>query len=103
MKRYTTQKTISAIKRQSYVGNISSFTTVGTGTCYLRPLSEVESSNNGFQYGVAYSVICETSLDIREMDKITIDSTDYLVKGVVNHNRGSYTPYKRALVVLPQA
>lgn len=103
MRRYTSQNVVTAIKRQTYVGNLSSFTTVGSATCYLRPLSEIESSSNGFQYGTAYNAIFETDVDVREMDKIVIDGTEYLVSGVTNHNRGSYTTYKRALVVLPQA
>lgn len=103
MQRYTSQNVVSAIMRQSYVGNISSFTAVSSATCYLRPLSEVESSANGFQYGIAYNAIFEIDVDVREMDKLVIDSVDYLVKGVANHNRGSYTKYKKALVFLAQS
>ena len=102
MNRYTSQNSVTAIKRQIYVGNISSYTSVGTAVCYLRPLSEVESSGNGYQYGTAYNAIFEVDVDVREMDRITINSIEYLVKGVANHNRGGYTKYKRALVVLPQ-
>lgn len=99
---FTGQKEITAIKRQLYVGNISSFTTVGTSTCYLRPLSEIESSNNGSQYGILYNAIFESDVDVRENDKIIIDSIEYLIKGVSNHDRGAFTQYKKALVVKPQ-
>lgn len=95
---FTTQKIITAIKRQVYTGNKSVYSVVGTGTCYLRPLSEEQASLNGFQYGTGFSAIFETSTDIREADKITIDSVEYTVRGVVNHDRGHNTSYKRALL-----
>jgi len=99
---FTGQKTVTAIKRLLYVGNISSFTTVGTSTCYLRPLSDSESSTNASQYGTPYNAIFEPGVDIRIDDKLVIDSEDYTVRGVSNHDRGTYTPYVRALVVKPQ-
>lgn len=101
MQTFTGQKTISAISRQTYSGSPSksSYSSVGTATCYLRPLSEDQSSVNGFQYGTAFSAIFETSVDIREADKITISSVVYNVHGVVNHDRGFNTSYKRALLV----
>lgn len=95
---FTNQKTISAISRQSYTAGVSSYSSVGTGTGYLRPLNEQESNFSGFQYGHAFSLIVETSLDIREGDKVTISSINYLVRGVVNHDRGGITAYKRCLL-----
>lgn len=102
MRYFTGQKTISAIKRQTYVGDKSSFASVGTATGYLRPLTEEQASLNGLQYGNGFSLIVETSVDIREMDKVTIESIDYLVRGVVNHDRGGITAYKRCLLTKPQ-
>ena len=103
MNYFTNEKTISAIKRQVYSGNLSSFTTVGTASCYLRPLNEEQSAANGFQYGQGFSMIVECAVDIREGDKVTVSSTDYTVRGVVNHDRGNYTSYKRCLLLLPEA
>lgn len=99
---FTGQKTISAIKRLVYVGDKSSYSSVGSATGYLRPLNEVENSNAGFQYGNGFSLIIETDVDIREADKITIDSVEYTIKGVVNHDRGGITAYKRCLMVKPE-
>lgn len=100
MRTFTGQKTISAISRQTYSGSPSksSYSSVGTATCYLRPLTEDQSSMNGFQYGTAFSAIFETSVDIQEADKIVISGVTYTVHGVVNHDRGISTSYKRCLI-----
>jgi hypothetical protein len=105
MKIFTDQKKITAHTRLgNYVGNLSTSTTVTNGpvSCYLRPLSEIESSNNGYQYGVAHNAIFEVGEDIQEQDKITIDSVVYTVKGVIDHSRGYRTGYIKALIIKPQ-
>lgn len=102
MKIFTSQKTISAIKRQSYTGNKSTFSTVGTGTCYLRPLSEEQASNNNLQFGRAFALIMETTLDVQEGDKVTIDAVEYTVRGVANFDYNGATKYKRAVATLPE-
>lgn len=100
MLTFTGQKSISAISRQSYSGSPtkSVYASVGTATCYLRPLTEEQAAMNGFQFGTAFAAIFETSVDVREADKLTIDSIVYTVRGVVNHDRGRNTAYKRALL-----
>lgn len=104
MLRFTQQKSVSSVKRiTGYVSGLSQSTTITTITsCYLRPLSEVESSANGYQYGTAFNAIFETGTDIRQQDKITIDGTEYLVQGVTNHDRGFATKYVRALIYKPE-
>lgn len=104
MRTFTGQKTVSAITRiTGYVGNLSASTTITTVTsCYLRPLSEVESSNNGYQYGTAFNAIFEPEDDVREQDKITIEGVQYTVKGVALHDRGFATRYLKALIFKPQ-
>jgi hypothetical protein len=105
MEYFTGQKAVSGITRISgYSGNLSQSTTVSTVTsCYLSPLSEVESSNNGFQYGHGFKAIFEPGDDVREQDKITIEGVTYLVKGTVLHDRGAHTQYLRALLIKTQA
>lgn len=100
MLRFSGQKTVTAISRQTYSGSPSksSYASVGTSTCYLRPLSEEQASMNGFQYGTAFNAIFETSADVQEADKITIGGVVYDVRGVVNHDRGFLTAYKRCLL-----
>jgi hypothetical protein len=99
---FTNQKTISAIKRQTYASDKSTFVSVGTGTCYLRPLTEEQATNNRIQYGRGFSLILETTVDIQEGDKVTINSVEYTVKGVNNFDYNGATAYKRALVTLPE-
>ncbi len=104
MRYFTNQNTITAVQRQVYTGNKSTFTTVAgfTPTGYLRPLSAEQASLNGMQYGQAYELITESGVDIRVGDKLTISSTTYTVRGVADHNRGGLTAYKKYLVVNPQ-
>lgn len=99
---FTTNNTISAIKRQSYTGGKSSYSSVGSGTGYLRPLSEEQAQANQMQWGQAFSLIVECAVDIREGDRVVVDSVEYAVKGVANHNRGGLTAYKKCLLTLPQ-
>lgn len=99
MKTFTNQKTITAIKRQVYVGNKSSYSSVGTATGYLRPLSEEQASINGVQFGQGFQLIIETDVDVREADKVTIDGQEFTVRGMANHDRGGIMKYKRCLLV----
>lgn len=106
MQFFTQQKSITNIERQVYNGanTLSSMTTTGvTATGYLRPLTEEQMSNNGMQYGTGFSLIVETSIDIREGDRLTIAGATYTVRGVVNHDRGGVTAYKRCLLLKPQS
>lgn len=104
MLTFTTEKIVTAIKRQSYSGSPakSTYTSIGTATCYLRPLSEESASMNGMQYGLGFSAIFEIGTDIREADKITINDIEYTVRGVVLHDRGFATQYLRALLTKPE-
>lgn len=90
------------IKRQTYVGSKSSYATVAAGFGHFRALSEEQASVNGLQYGKAHSLETELGVDIREADKVVIDSVEYTVRGVATHNHGSTLDYKRALLTLPE-
>ncbi len=103
MRTFTNQKTISAINRQTYAGGKSSYATVGSATGYLRPLTEEQASTNGVQFGLGFSLITETDVDIREQDKVVIDSVEYTVRGTVLHDRGGATRYRRCLLTKPEA
>ena len=70
-----------------------------TYTCYLRPLNEEQSASNGVQFGLGFSIIVEKDFDIQEGDKFTIESVEYTIRGVVNHDRGIRTSYKKALAL----
>lgn len=101
---FTGQKTVSAISRISgYVAGLSASSAITTVTsCYLRPLSEVESAANGYQYGIAFNAIFEVDADVEEQDKITIEGVQYTVKGIAVHDRGTFTQYRKALIVKPE-
>lgn len=88
------------VSRQSYSGSKSTYSTVGTYTCYLRPLTEKQASDNGVQYGLGFEVLTEPETDIAEGDKAVVDGTTYTVQGVVYQDRGA-VPFKRAIVVKP--
>ncbi len=106
MKYFTGQKTISLIERQAYnlAGTLASMTTTGvTTTGYLRPLTEEQASANGIQFGLGFSLIVETGTDIREGDRVTISSQAYTVRGIVDHDRGGVTAYRRCLLLKPQS
>lgn len=104
MRTFTGQKSVSSIDRLTYTGSKSAFSSVATGvSCYLRPLTEEQSSMNGMQYGTGFSAIFEVDIDIKEGDRVTIEAEVYTVRGVVNHNRGINTQYKRALLMNAEA
>lgn len=103
MLTFTNQKLITSHTRLTYSpGGTSSYLTVGTLRGYLRPLSEEMASVNGIQFGHGYQLIVETNGDIREGDKLVIDSSTFTVRGVANHDRGGVTAYKKCLLVLGQ-
>ena len=105
MQTFTTQKTITNLRRQVYVGDKSAYQIVGStpfNTCYLRPLNEEQSASNGVQFGLGFSIIVEVDVDLREGDKVTIDSVEYTLRGIVNHDRGGATKYKKALALKPE-
>lgn len=100
MRTFTNQTAVSAIKRMTYTGDKSAYSSVGTSTCYFRPLSEKQAADNSLQYGNAFSAIFETDQDVRAADVLTIGGTDYTVQGIVNHNRGR-VGYIRAILTKP--
>ncbi len=103
MRQFTNEKQITKVERLAYTGTLAAMTTTAvTATGYLRPLSEEASSNNGIQYGYGFSLILECEVDIQEGDRLTIAGTVYTVRGVVNHDRGGATAYKRCLLLKPE-
>lgn len=93
-----------AIKRQTYIGDKSTFAIVSTVKGHLRPLSEEEASANGFQFGQAHSLQVPITVDIRKGDTVEIDSIEYNVSGVAVHDRPpTSVAHKRALLTLGQA
>ncbi|KKM78985.1 hypothetical protein LCGC14_1354520 [marine sediment metagenome] len=91
------------VKRLTYSGTPKKgvFGVVATFKGYLRPLTEVQASANGFQFGQGFSLLADESADIKESDEITIEGKKYKVQGVANHDRGGLQ-HKRAILSLPE-
>ena len=93
----------ATILRQVYVLNVSSFTTVGSVSGYLRSLDPETASQNGFQYGYGFSFIADFGTDIRIGDKLSINAVLYDVKGITQNGIAqSATSYMKALVTKPE-
>ncbi len=89
------------ITRQSYTGDKSTFSTIATQKGYLRPLTEIQASENGFQFGQGFSLLMNDDADIQQGDKVVIDGKTFEVTGVATHDRLSIA-HKRALLKLDQ-
>jgi len=101
MRTFTGEKSIATITRQSYTGGISTYnlTPYSNISFYMRPLTEEQSTMNGYQFGTGFSGIFETNIDVREGDKINTATATYMVRGVVKHDRGFNTAYTRCLLL----
>ena len=102
MSHFFDEKSFS-VKRQTYVGDKSSFAIIATGTGHFRVLNEDQATINGLQYGQAHSLAVLLSVDIQETDKVLIDGIDYTVQGVATHNHGSALDYQRVILTKPEA
>lgn len=92
------QQTAITVQRQVRTGDKTAYSTVTTGRAYLRPMSEEESSTNGYQYGKGFMLLCDIDVGIKESDKIIADGVTYTIRGVTNHARGPHKFSKAVLV-----
>lgn len=77
---YTTPITI---KRQTYTGDKSTYATVaGTIMGYFAPTSTNETVGSQGIISQSYQFITDGPQDIRQNDRLVINSTEYGVKGV---------------------
>lgn len=106
MRTFSTQDNITAVKRQVYTNNKSVLTATGNVyTCALRALAADEAAINGMQWGTAYSVILETGADIKTGDVLTINGSDYTIKGVATYGHANVkraTDYMKCLATKTQ-
>ena len=95
-------KSISAVKRQTYTGSKSALTTVTglTAACYLEAMDSVMAAQSGLEWGKAFNVFTESGVNITESDMITIESVNYTVKGTQDWSRLS--PSYRLLLVVKE-
>lgn len=102
MQTFTKNNAITSISRLTYSGTPSKGTraaTGGTGTGYLRPLSEDQAAQNGLQWGQGHTLITEVDMDIQVGDVLTIDGNNFTVRGFADHNRGGRTAYYKFLLI----
>jgi len=99
MRTYLKQESIT-IRRQTYVGNKSSYADLATVDAYVRPLTEEQSSINGIQFGRGFFCLVEDSVDVQEGDKVLFDSILHTVQGVARHNRGISLPKFKQLTMV---
>lgn len=93
----------AGVYRQTYTGNLSTFTQQFSTVGYLRSLDPLTASANGFQYGYGYSFIAEFGTDIQVGDKLLIGTLMYTVKGVnQNAEASNPTAYLKAIITLPE-
>ena len=71
-------------------------------TGYLRPMNEEQSAVNGVQFGLGFMLIVECDVDVQQGDRLEIEGVNYTVRGVVNHDRGNLTRYKRCAMTKPE-
>ena len=103
MRTFTSQFSITALKRQVYTGNKSALTTQ-SGTpisCYLHPTALPDAEVAVGQWARAYDLIVEADGVLpAKGDRLTIVRSkdlfamgDFLVQGVADHTRGGATAY----------
>lgn len=91
----------AAILRTSTVSEKQVYASVYTGVrCRIEPASDSVASMNDVQYGQAFNVFFDRSVDVKTNDKLTIDSVTYEVRGVKDMlGRASSLSHKQVLAV----
>ncbi len=93
---------ISSIQRLSYAGTNGTWGEINSDiACFLRPMTEQQAALNNYQWGRAFHVFVDDSVDLIEGDKIVINDVTYLVKGVSEYAAGR-EPFKKAAITLPE-
>lgn len=67
---------------------------------HLKPMGEQQAAVNNYQWGRAFLLQVNNSVDLQEGDKVVIADTSYNVRGVASY--GGNEPYKKAVLTLPE-
>ena len=88
------------VKRASRNANkLSTYANSSIIRGHFRPLTEVEASINGAQYGKGFMIITDIKSDVLAGDKIVIASQEYNVQALINQNRSvGNIRYKKAIL-----
>lgn len=92
------QQNAITVDRQVRTGDKTAYSTVGTGFAYIKPMTEEQTSSNGYQYGKGYILLCDIDTTIKESDRVTSSGVVYTVRGVARHARGPHKFIKAILV-----
>lgn len=92
------QQTAITVDRQVRTGDKTAYSTVATGFAYIKPMTEEQTSSNGYQYGKGHVLLCDIDTTIKESDRVTANSIVYTVRGVARHARGPHKFIKALLV-----
>lgn len=84
--------------RMTRTGDKLSYSALGSGFAYIKPMSEEQASVNGHQYGLGFILLCDKDTDIKESDRVTSNGDTYTVRGVAVHSRGPHQFIKAILV-----
>lgn len=80
----------ATVNRMTYVGDKSTYSSVGTVEGYLEPVEKnKELIGHDSILGQEWMFRCNGDEDIREADKLTIDSVSYAVSGVRRYTAGT--------------
>lgn len=72
---------ISGTKRESYQ-------VAATFPCMIQPLAIEEVNVVGGVFGKTFKLFCLLDADVKDTDKVTIEGSDYLVKGISIYDFG---------------
>jgi hypothetical protein len=93
--------TTADIARTSTVSGKQVYASASTGSrCRIEPASDYVAAVNEAQYGQAFKVFFDRSVDVRTNDKLTIDGVVYEVRGVKDMlGRASSLSHKEVLAI----
>ena len=92
------QQNAITVDRQVRTGDKTAYSTVSTGFAYIKPMTEEQTSQNGYQYGKGHILLCDIDTTIKESDRVTSNGILYTVRGVARHNRGPHKFIKAILM-----
>ncbi len=91
----------ASVRRQRYVGDKSSYISVGSFNCVVQNLTTADKEMmpiNIIQAGRGFVVFCPLSSNVETTDILTIGGEDYEVKDVLDYNFSKIS-YKKILTI----
>ncbi len=70
--------------------------------CHIQQASDEEAAYSEGVFGKVFKIYFPAGTNIKESDKITIDSVEYFTSGVKNYEYGGKTPHMKIVANLPK-